>query len=225
MGESNSKAGSGKLHAYYLKYWMRTRGPLFERARMAALRALAVGEVLVLSRIASDRRLRMRAARAMRAHQDAGTPSKSPATQAQFEAARKMCADLRRISREAAHLHFVRQGEIVADMLRKYDGEGRDEYDWQMDHGWAELICGVLFAREDAVRLRAAVTLLCWTDPDARKVGYLKQLSEEDLETLEEVRADAGVPAKSPERPWGPPAQCAGGANAPEIQARGRNGP
>lgn len=220
MGEASSKAGSAKLHAYYLSYWMRTRGPLFERPRMAALRALAVVEVLALSRVAPERRLRIRAARAMHAHQGDGRPSKNPATKVQFETVRQMCAGLRRVSREAAHLHFARQAKIVTGLLRKYDQKGRDEYDWMMDYAWAEQVCGVLFSRAPGVRLRAAVTLLNWTAPDARKVGYRK-LSAEDEETIEEVHRDAGTPGT----PWGPPVPGAGNPRAPRVESRARDGP
>ncbi|MCB0221394.1 MAG: hypothetical protein KDH09_16980 [Chrysiogenetes bacterium] len=214
-------SGRGKTQTYFLKDWMQTRGPLFERARMAAIRAVVLTEVLILSRAAPERGVRIRAARTMGAHGGGERPSKRPAGEEQYEAARELCSGLRRISREAAHLPFTQQSDRVIALLREYEPEGRGAYDYLMDNAWAELLCGVLFAREDTVRLRAARTLLCWTEPDACKVG--RELDEEEKQTLDEVRDEAAARQRL-QTHWGPAVQCAPG-NAPEIQARGRDGP
>lgn len=185
----------GDIEAFYLAHWSRTRGPLLKNTRAAVCRILALAEVTRLARTAGDASLRVRAARVWDEALAEVDDSNLPATGADHARASAALVDVRRFIREIWWDEDA-AAELVEIFLRHSPGGSPME---QMRHyAWAELLAAALLAKDEALRLRAARTLLARTRDAARRVGRVKadDLSDMAREVILEFRDECAGNAR-----------------------------
>ena len=171
------------MERYYLEIYRNVRGPLFENPRAVVCRAIALTEVTCLCRAGGERDLRVRAARVFDEALTEVAPSNRPASAENWARACALLADISRaLSNHTGGEDLP--GAFVEAFKRHCGGRGKLEH--MRHYAWAELLAAIFLSRDDALRLRAARTLLARTRGDARKVGRERPL-EKDPEACEVI--------------------------------------
>jgi hypothetical protein len=173
---------------YFLHEWCAARGPLFASPRVVVCRAIAIAEVLRICRASTDIDVAARASRVFDEAMREVPPSNNPAGGEAFAAASAALADVSRMGRTLSwedDLHGA-----LADYFAAHRGAGDEGFDHLRGYAWGRLLAAIFLSRNEALRLRAARTLLAWTRDDARKVGRERPAAfpPEVLELLKEIR-------------------------------------
>ena len=160
---------SRHLSEIFLDRWSATRGPLFDEPAAAVCRILAVCVIHRARREATDRVIRIRAARVLDEALRAVPDSNAPATKENRARANMALVDVRRLLREAPPGEDLVQP--LAEILARASTAEIDEIEMLRIFALAELLAATLDAEAWELKLRAARTLLARTRDAARKVG------------------------------------------------------
>ncbi|MCB0220976.1 MAG: hypothetical protein KDH09_14865 [Chrysiogenetes bacterium] len=157
------------LSEIFLDKWSATRGPLFDEPAAAVCRILAVCAAHRARREATDRVIRIRAARVLDEALRVVPDSNLPATNETRARVNMALVDVNRLLREAP----PDEGLVtpLAKILARASAREVDEIEVLRIFALAELLAAALEADTWEVRLRAARTLIARTRDAARRVG------------------------------------------------------
>ena len=169
MSEGFGHSRHRSAACFVLEEVLCARGPLFADPVAAAARALALGEVFVLTRAGRNRSASLLAARTLGVHNRGLKPAKFRASREGWARARALLTDLQRAGRKLRHDPLALQEEFARLLL--CGRVPRDFEEWAYMLGYAAVLAALFDTEDERLRLIAARSLLSWTRQAARKVG------------------------------------------------------